>query len=153
MRIAPGPNQILVQSERGMARKNSKNSQESFLRSHQIDQKCRQNILESYVRNIARHFFATNISCRIYILKNAILWVNSWDTSLQLLLLLSVCYFCPLLGSIHMVWSHSKINSLFYIAIVTATNWEIAQFCRFCQKLLAVLNNWTYRKLNKISGF
>jgi len=40
----------------------------------------------------------TFISCRIYISKNAFVRVHPLETSLQLLLLLSVGYFCPLLG-------------------------------------------------------
>ena len=46
-----------------------------------------------------RHFLEILISCRIYIPEDPILQVNPLETSFQLLLLLLVSYFCPVLGS------------------------------------------------------
>jgi len=50
------------------------------------------------------YFLETLISCPIYISKNAIFREYPSETSLQLLHLLSVCYFCPLLESWENTW-------------------------------------------------
>jgi len=51
-----GQNQILVPSVWGKARKTSKNSLDSFPRSHWIDQKRRQKIPESYINKMPKAF-------------------------------------------------------------------------------------------------
>ena len=102
--LLQGNNQLLVPSGWGKARNPSKISKDSFLWSHWIDQKRRQQISKSYIGNILLQIL---ISCRICISKYANLRGNPWKTKLQLLLVLTVCYFWLLL--ISWVWLGQKI--------------------------------------------
>ena len=68
--LLQGPNQLLVPSWWGKAQIPSKISKESLPWSHRIDQKRRQKISKSYIRNIFQvsswnSYFMSNLYCKI----------------------------------------------------------------------------------------
>jgi len=65
-----GQNQLLIPFGRGKARNSSKISLESLPKSHRIDQKRRQNISESYIKNMLKAFsWNTNFMSNLHFRK------------------------------------------------------------------------------------
>jgi len=103
-----GQNRFIIPSEWGNALKTSKISQESILRSHRIDQKRRQKILESYIKTVPRIFLDIKFSRRI-----SVSWYVIWRVNPSGPALIWIT-FCPGSHFIHDQWTgHIKAKLMF----------------------------------------